>query len=163
MNEASYEQILKVLVDADVEFILIGGLAAMAMGSSRATFDIDVVYERSAGNFRKLATCLAAYQPYLRGAPAGLPFRLDVETIRRGLNFTLTTSIGALDLFGEVAGGGSYGELLTNSETIEIFHVPCRCVTLQKLIELKRAAGRPKDLEAIAELELLLDNQGVDE
>lgn len=76
-----------------------------------------------------------------------------------GLNFTLTTSIGALHLFGEVAGGGTYAELLPYTDEIQLFDVNCRCVTLERLIQLKRAAGRPKDLEAIAELQALLDER----
>jgi predicted nucleotidyltransferase len=74
-----------------------------------------------------------------------------------GLNFTLTTDVGDFDLFGEVLGGGNYGELLPQTIEIEAFGVRCRYVTLDALLRLKRAAGRPKDLEAIAELELLRD------
>ena len=59
-------------------------------------------------------------EPYLRGAPEGLPFHLDAATITRGLNFTLTTALGALDLLGDVAGGGSYDTLATESETAVI-------------------------------------------
>jgi hypothetical protein len=98
--------------------------------------------------------------PYLRGAPAGLPFRLDQATIRRGLNFTLSTSLGALDLFGEIAGGGTYDTLLPHTVTIELFGHSCRCLNLDRLIEAKRAAGRPRDLEAIAELEALREERG---
>ena len=76
-------------------------------------------------------------------------------TIERGLNFTLTTSAGDLDLLGEVAGSGPYEQLPPHSDTIQVFGLDTRVVTLARLIHLKRAAGRPKDLEAIAELELL--------
>lgn len=95
----------------------------------------------------------------MRGAPQGLPFRLDAETLERGLNFTLTTTLGPIDLLGEIAGGGGYGDLLPYSETIDVFGVTCLCLALPRLIEVKRAAGRPKDLEAIAELEAILDER----
>jgi predicted nucleotidyltransferase len=72
------------------------------------------------------------------------------------LNFTLTTTIGDVDLLGEVA-GGEFDTLLPSSTMVQIFNVECHCVSLEKLIELKRAAGRVKDLEAIAELEILRD------
>ena len=98
-------------------------------------------------------------KPYLRGAPAGLPFTLDAQTVRHGLNFTLDTSLGALDLLGEVTGGGTYDHLLPSTTIADLFGHPCRVVTLDKLIALKRAAGRPKDLEVIAELELIRDRQ----
>lgn len=142
MNEKGFGNVLSVLQEGEVEFILIGGLAAMAMGSARATFDVDVVYSRKADNIRNLAACLQSHSPYLRGVPLGLPFRFDVPTIEQGLNFTLTTSLGDLDLLGEVAGGGTYEELLPSTQMIKIFAQQCRCVSLKKLIHLKRAAGR---------------------
>jgi hypothetical protein len=91
----------------------------------------------------------------LRGAPPGLPFRWDGDTIRQGLNFTLTTRAGDLDLLGEATGGGTYEALLPHSERREVGALDCRFVNLETLIRLKRAAGRPKDLERIAELEAL--------
>ena len=151
--------LLRRLLDGAVEFILVGGIAANVHGAARATFDIDVVYRRSADNMDRLVGALSAMQPYLRGAPAGLPFVFDVETVRRGLNFTLTTTLGDIDLLGEVAGGGPYEALVPLSERIELFGRSCQCVTLPTLIRLKRAAGRPKDLEAIAELEALREER----
>ena len=99
-------------------------------------------------------------QPYLRGAPPGLPFLWDEETLRRGLNFTLETALGDIDLLGEATGGNTYETLLPSSWEVEVFGVPCRIVSLDRLIEMKRAAGRPKDLEALAELEALRDETG---
>ena len=80
--------------------------------------------------------------------------------IGRGLNFTLTTTLGAIDLLGEIAGGGTYEQLLPDTDEVTAFEMTCRCVTLDRLIHLKRAAGRVKDLEAIAELETLRDERG---
>ena len=142
-----------------MEFILVGGAAAIAHGSARLTFDVDVVYRRTPENIARLVAALAAHRPYLRGAPAGLPFVWDVETIRRGLNFTLTTDLGAIDLFGEIAGGGTYDELRDHTGKITVFGADCLCVTIEKLIAVKRAAGRPKDLEAISELESLREER----
>jgi len=153
----NYARLLEVLHGADVEFILIGGVAANLHGSARATFDVDVVYARQGENIHRLVAALAPFRPYLRGAPPGLPFNFDELTVRNGLNFTLETSLGALDLFGEVAGGGGYAQLLPHTIEVEAFGVRCRCVTLERAIQLKRAAGRPKDLEAIAEMQSLLE------
>ncbi len=94
-------------------------------------------------------------RPYLRGAPPGLPFRLDPDTLRQGLNFTLVTQAGDLDLLGEATGAGTSEALLPHSEVRDVAGLECRFVDLQTLIRLKRAAGRPKDLERIAELEAL--------
>ena len=156
----SFDRLLQAI--AGVEFIIVGGVAGGLHGAARATYDLDVVYRRDAANLTRLAIALAPLGPYLRGAPAGLPFRWDVETLARGLNFTLTTAAGDIDLLGEVIGGGSYEDLLPHTIEFELFGVPCRCVTLPKLIALKRAAGRPRDFDAIAELEVLLDEQETD-
>jgi hypothetical protein len=104
----------------------------------------------------RLVAALSPHQPYLRGAPPGLPFEWSAKTIHSGLNFTLTTALGDLDLLGEVTGGGTYERLFESTEVIQAFGMDLRVVTLAKLIDLKRAAGRPKDFEAIAELDLLL-------
>lgn len=152
-----FPALLKALSSTQV--ILIGGVAANAHGAIRLTRDLDVVYGRSPENIRLLVATLAPLQPYLRGVPPGLPFVWDEKTVRMGLNFTLTTSAGELDLLGEVTGGGSYEALLPNSEEIALFGSKYRCVDLPTLIHLKRAAGRPKDFEAIAELEILLEER----
>lgn len=149
--------LLTVLARNSVDYILVGGVAATAHGATRLTQDVDVVYSRSAENLARLASALKPFSPYLRGAPPGLPFSWSVETLQGGLNFTLTTTIGDLDLLGEIAGGGRYENLLPDAIVLKIFGIECRCVTLRRLILLKRAAGRPRDLDAIAELEAILD------
>ena len=146
---------LALLVHGNIEFVVIGGMAAAVHGSTRATLDLDVVYARSRENVTRMAAALAPHAPYLRGAPSGLQFKFDVDTILHGLNFTLTTDIGDFDFLGEVTGGGTYEDLLPHTIEIDAFGVRCRYVDLVTLVKLKRAAGRPKDLEAIAELELL--------
>ena len=160
MSPTDFEGLLRRLVEGNVEFILVGGVAAVVHGSARATFDLDVVYGRSPENLRRLVSAVGPIRPYLRGAPRGLPFRLDVPTLERGLNFTLTTDMGDLDLLGEIVGGGDYEALLPTAETIGIFGFTCRCISLERLIEAKRAAGRPKDNEVLAELEALREERG---
>lgn len=159
MRATDFEGLLQRLLQGRVEFILVGGLAATVHGAARATYDIDVVYERSRDNIDRVVAALAPIHPYPRGAPAGLPFTFDAATVERGLNFTLQTSSGDLDLLGEVTGGGPYAELLPFTQSIMLFGFPCRCVTLAKLIDLKRAAGRPKDNEVLAELEALQEER----
>ncbi|MBI1846803.1 MAG: hypothetical protein HY294_10495 [Candidatus Rokubacteria bacterium] len=154
-----FKSVLRVLATSDVEFILVGGVAAVVHGSSRLTRDVDVVYRRSAENIERLALALTPYHPYLRGAPPGLPFQWDARTIERGLNFTLTTDIGDLDLLGEIIGGGTWEALVVDTEAIEVFGVRLRCIGLKRLIGVKRAAGRPRDLEAIAELEAIVEER----
>jgi predicted nucleotidyltransferase len=154
-----FPKMLRLLTEHNVAFIIIGGVAAVIHGSSRLTQDLDVVYQRSPQNLTRLVQALAEQSPYLRGAPPGLPFQWSVDTLRMGLNFTLETSVGPLDLLGEVTGGGSYEELLEHTIEVEVFGIRCRCLDLSALIWTKRAAGRPKDLEAIAELEVIWEEQ----
>jgi predicted nucleotidyltransferase len=155
-----FKTAVRALAEAGVDFIVVGGLAGVVHGAARLTFDVGVVYSRSPENIRRLVLALTPYHPYLRGAPPGLPFRWDAATMERGLNFTLTTDIGDIDLLGEIVGGGSFDQLLPHSRTITVFGVACRCLGLEALIQVKRAAGRAKDLEAIAELEALLEERG---
>jgi hypothetical protein len=154
-----FKALLRILSEAGVECIIIGGVAAAVHGAARATFDLDIVYRRTPENVRRLVLALTSYHPYLRGAPPGLPFRWDVATIQHGLNFTLTTDIGDLDILGEIVGGGGYDALLASTVVIRAFGVDCRLLNLDRLIEVKRAAGRPKDFEAIAELETVRARQ----
>jgi predicted nucleotidyltransferase len=152
-----FEGLLSALTDRGVKFIIVGGVAATAHGSARLTVDLDVVYSREPENQANLVQALAAHSPYLRGAPPGLPFQFDARTVAAGFNFTLTTELGPIDLLGEVAGGGAYEDLLADTILISLFGIDCRCVSLDALLRLKRAAGRPKDLETLAELEGLRD------
>lgn len=154
-----FEELLRALAGGEVDFILVGGLAATVHGSARATYDIDVVYGRDPANLERLVSAIGPLHPYLRGAPRGLPFHVDAETLAAGLNFTLTTDLGDLDLLGEIVGGGTYEELLPDTIVIDVFGFSCRCLSLDALIRVKRAAGRPKDLDAIAELEALADER----
>jgi hypothetical protein len=155
-----FDALLTALGKHEVAFIVVGGAAAIAHGSARLTQDLDIVYDRSPANLDRLVVALAEYKPYLRGVPAGLPFHWDRATLARGLNFTLVTSLGDIDLLGEIPGGGGYRDLLTEAIELHIFHSRCLCLSLDQLIRSKRAAGRPKDLDALAELEAIREERG---
>jgi len=152
-----YKNLLTLLVRGGVQFVVVGGVAAVAHGSARTTEDLDVVYGRSSSNIKRLVEALSPTNPYLRGAPPGLPFKFDEKTVTNGLNFTLITNLGPLDLLGEITGGGSYEQLLPYSLKVVIFGIECHLLGLERLIQVKRAAGRPKDLESIAELEKIME------
>jgi len=105
-------------------------------------------------------------KPYLRGAPLGLPFVLDVPTLKAGLNFTLITDAGDIDLLGEVSGLGAYEDVQNSAEEVEVFGHQCWVLTIEGLIRSKQAAGREKDLRLIPELkalQALRDQSGSDE
>jgi hypothetical protein len=152
--------IIKLLTSYEVEFIVVGGVAANLFGSARLTYDLDIVYSRRSENLARIVKALQNANPYLRGAPPGLPFKFDLQTLKNGLNFTLTTNLGPIDLLGEIPGTRSYEELLNDSFEINEEDLKFRCVTLPRLIQLKNAAGRPKDLESLAELRAILEGPG---
>jgi cyclohexa-1,5-dienecarbonyl-CoA hydratase len=150
-----FERCLNVLLEGDIEFVIIGGVAMYAHGSAQLTRDLDICYERTHENIKRLAAALSPYQPRLRGVPDDLPFHLDASTITRGTNFTLTTKLGDLGLIGEVAGLGQYHQVRASSITLELFGRSCKVLSLDGLIEAKRATGRSRDTAAMAQLEAL--------
>jgi predicted nucleotidyltransferase len=154
-----YARVIDTLVAERVEFIIIGGAAATAHGSSRLTEDLDLVYSRSKDNVERLYRALKPLNPRLRGAPDNLPFRWDEETIRNGLNFTLATSAGSLDLFGEIIGGTTFEDLIADSVSLNLFGRECLCLGLSRLIGVKQQTGRLKDIEVVAELRVILEEQ----
>ena len=156
---AEIAQGLKLFADFKVDCVVVGGVAAGAHGSSQVTFDVDVCYSRDHANLIRMAQALQSVNATLRGAPRGLPFILDEETLRRGLNFTFDTDIGKIDILGEVQGVGGYDECRQHSGVVELFGHPYRVLSLEKLIVAKRSAGRSKDLSALPELEAILENR----
>lgn len=155
------ERELKLLAEHKIDCVVIGGIAARAHGSSHETNDLDVCYARDPENLNRLAAALVSVQASLRGAPKDIPFRLDAETLRRGLNFTFDTDIGPLDILGEVRGVGFYEQCLEGSIKIKMFGVAFSILALDKLIVAKRTAGRPKDLAMLPELEAILEFETV--
>jgi len=153
MND--FEVLLSALASKNVSFVIVGGVAATVHGSARLTSDLDVVYDRSPANLRRIVEALVPLRPYLRGAPPGLPFKFDADTLRRGLNFTLTTTAGPFDLLGELTGVGDYADVYRVSDDVPLFGATHRCINLDALITSKRAAGRVRDFEAVAELEII--------
>jgi hypothetical protein len=154
---------LVLLARSEVDFVIVGGVAATLQGSVLQTFDLDICYSRDPKNLDRLAAALAPLQPGLRGAPPGIPFVWDSRTLRNGLNFTLTTALGDIDLLGDIAGIGAYPEVRAKSRTVSMYGLAFFILTLGGLIEAKLAAGREKDLRALPELEALREAMEEDE
>ena len=117
----SIDVAVRALIDADVEFVLIGGWSAIVHGSRFMTDDLDVCYARNPENLGRLARALAPYHPRLRGLPEGLPFIWDEATLRNGTVFTLVTDLGDVDLLAEVSGLGSFEEVKAGSYIADAF------------------------------------------
>jgi hypothetical protein len=129
----------------------------MALGSAYPSFDVDVAYARDRKNLRRLATALRELGATLRGAPKDLPFQLDARTLEAGLNFTFDTDAGALDVLGEPVGAPRYDTLKRASTVETIAGVPVRIASIDHLIAMKEAAGRPKDKQSASELRVISD------
>jgi hypothetical protein len=153
---------LRLLGEYKVECVIVGGVAAAIHGSLLLTNDLDVCYSRDPANLKQLADALHSVHARLRNAPEGLPFILDAETLKRGLNFTFASDIGDLDLLGEVRGVGHYDEVRSGSVTVELFGYRFSVIDIGKLIVAKRAAGRPKDLIALPELEAIQEAMAIE-
>ncbi len=153
----NFEIAIQRLCDSGVDFVVIGGWAAIFHGSVYLTNDLDICYSRDRNNLAKLALALAPYHPHPRGFPDSLPFVWDTATLANGTIFTLTTQLGMIDLLAEVAGVGTYEDVYAASVELEAFDRRIRTLSLPSLIAAKRAAGRPKDLLVLPELEGLLE------
>ncbi|HYI12527.1 MAG TPA: hypothetical protein VEK57_25975 [Thermoanaerobaculia bacterium] len=154
-----FRPLLAALSAESVQFVIVGGIAAILHGSARVTYDLDIVYNRSPENLQRLVAALGPFNPYPRGAPAGLPFTFDFLTLKHGLNFTFDTTAGPIDLLGELSGIGSFPAVQQSAVATDMFGETYRFLDLDALIVSKKAAGRKKDVEAVAELEMIRDER----
>jgi predicted nucleotidyltransferase len=149
------KDLLTKLCSHKAKFIIIGGQAAVLQGSAYLTADLDLCYDRDPVNLDRLVKALIGFHPVLREADKSLPFVFDTETLRKGLNFTLSTDIGDVDLLGEITGLGFYKQVIPHTEEMEVFGMTIRVLTLDGLIRSKIAAGRKKDILLLDELEAI--------
>jgi len=150
--------LLEVLDRHRVRYVVIGGFAGRFWGSNSITNDLDICYARDKKNFEALASALRELAARLRGAPPDFPFLLDAKTLEAGDHFTFETSLGPLDCLGTPLASGGYRDLIQGSTTMNVEGVEVPVASLEDVMRLKRAAGRPKDR---AELEILAALQEV--
>jgi hypothetical protein len=147
------EQILRKLLEHQVEFVVIGGVAAALHGSPMLTADVDISYKRTSENLARLAAALAEMNARLRGIEEDLPFQPDARALKSGSNFTFTTDLGDLDVIGWPDGISSYDALVRAALPMRIGRQEVLVASIDDLIRMKRAAGRPKDVAGALALE----------
>jgi predicted nucleotidyltransferase len=146
--------IFETLTRHGVDFVTIGGWAVISHGSTRNTRDVDFVAAADNANLARLEAALKELDAQLWGVDAHLlGIDLDARTLAEGGNFTLVTRAGGLDFFNEVPGGAPYDEVRARSVVVDLGDgLEVRVAGIDDLLAMKRAAGRPRDLQDIATL-----------
>jgi hypothetical protein len=148
-------RLLRRLVDAGVDFVVIGGFAAIAHGSVAITRDLDICYSTDPENLEALGRGLVELGARLRGVAEGVPFTPDGATLKRTQILTLETAEGPLDILADPRGSPGFGTLRERALDVPVAGVVVRVASLEDLLAMKRASGRPKDLLAVEELEAI--------
>jgi Nucleotidyl transferase AbiEii toxin, Type IV TA system len=154
--ELDLERLLRTLVDGKVDFVVIGGVAAVLHGSARLTFDLDICFASDPANLDSLGAVLMALDARLRGVPDDVPFVADSATLKRVDVLTLTTSAGDLDVLRVPSGAPRYDVLRAHADRFDVGGFEVRVASIEDLIAMKTAAGRDKDRADIGELEAIL-------
>lgn len=157
-------EVARLLSQGEVKFVIVGGVAIRGHGGSYVTEDLDICHERTRDNLKRLAAVLSPLNPRPRGIDEKLPFVFDWSTLQDGTNFTFVTSMGDVDLLGEVKGIGAYDDLVKVSIDVDLDGFQTKILSIPALIIAKEASARPKDeaglkiLYALRDAELNEDN-----
>jgi predicted nucleotidyltransferase len=157
---ADFESLLTRLSERHVDFVIVGGFAAMAHGSSLLTQDVDICCRFAPDNLMRLQEALADLHPVHRMTPNRLPLRLTSEICEGLKDLYIETDLGQLDCLGEVAGAGDFEQVKAHSVEIQLGTVTCRVLSLDALIAAKAAMGRPRDREVVRQLRAIKASQG---
>ncbi len=149
-------RILRALTERGVDFVVIGGLAAVLHGSARITQDIDICFATDPDNLQALGEVLTGLRARLSGIDEDVPFVPDEATLHNVEVLTLDTDAGKLDVLARPSGFPGYDTLRAQADRLDIDGASFLIAAIPDLLAMKAAAGRPKDLSDIAELEAIL-------
>jgi len=147
-------RLLSVLHTHEVDFIVVGGVAAALQGAPVLTQDMDVLYRIEETNVARLKAALTELNATVRGDPLSL--RFDETHLRTRAHKLAMTDAGALDVLGAINGDLLYENLLDSTLELEVTGIVVRVLSLERLIQLKRELGRPKDIAMLPVLEATL-------
>lgn len=151
----SADEILRRLTERGVDFVVIGGIAAVLHGSARNTFDLDICFATDDANLAALGDVLTGLSARLKGVDEDVPFVPDALTLRPVELLTLVTSLGELDVLSRPPGAPAYAELRRNADRYDLGGFNVSVASIDDLVAMKRAAGRAKDLLDVEELEAI--------
>jgi hypothetical protein len=146
------------LIAAQVEFVLVGGFAAVAHGVTQVTRDVDICCRFSEVNLMRIEKAVTDLRPTHRSRP-DLPLQLTPEQCSRLKNLYLKTDLGALDCLGEVLGIGNFEEVVKNSVEVELPYGKCRILDIDALIRAKEAMNRNHDKVTVMLLKKIKEQQ----
>lgn len=151
------QALLKNLLEQDIDFVLIGGFAAVVHGSTLVTQDLDIcaaITDQQIDNLRK---ALKSLNPIHRmNAKAKVSFLEHPKDITGISNIYLNTDLGILDILSETQPAGNFAEIKSRAVEISLYGYKCKVISIDDLIRVKEAMRRPKDLQAVEELRLVL-------
>jgi predicted nucleotidyltransferase len=142
------------LTEGGVDFVVVGGVAVILQASPRLTRDLDICYDPARENLDRLAAVLIALGARLRGVDEDLPFTPDAHTLRQTQMLTLITDDGGLDLLLDPDGSPSYPALRRRASEVDFEGIVLRVASIEDLLAMKRATGRPQDLVDVESLEI---------
>jgi len=151
--------LLERLIRQEMDFVVVGGYAAVAHGSTLVTLDVDICCAFTPGNLLKLQDAVCDLHPVHRMTPNRLPLALTSKSCKGLKNLYLDTDCGQLDCLGAVLGIGNFPEVKKRSVEIDLPFGRCRLLALDALIEAKKAMGRPRDKESVLQLKAIQEQQ----
>lgn len=149
------QEILRRLTARGVDFVIVGGFAAVIHGSPRVTQDLDLTYAHDLENLEALGDVLTQIHSKLYSIADEVPFVPDGRTLRQTEILTLQTDFGKLDLLARPSGSPPYAAVKAAAKRVDINGLLVSVVSIPDLLAMKRAAGRPKDVADVAELEAI--------
>jgi predicted nucleotidyltransferase len=153
-------RLLRRLVDGKVDFVVVGGVAVVLQSQPRFTKDLDVCYATDDDNLTRFGAVLTSLNARLRGIDEDLPFVADSRTLRQTQILCLSTDEGEIDLLVEPSGAPPYRKLRADADVVDLDGVQVRVASIEHLLAMKQAAGRPQDLIDVEALQIARRRRG---